>query len=250
MIDAGNGHEPLVKPEIYDRQELPSVIRDGHVTRRRFLIGAGAAGGIAASALAMPGALGQQGTPPAGSAASPAAGSMEGMQAGPPTNEGFVYFVPYQAAIIRAAAARLIPTDDLGPGATEAGVVYFIDREMAKTHESYRGPFYLQGPFQSGAPTQGDQSGMLFPDRFRLGIEGMDVYAKQKFGNGFASLTGDQQDAILHDMEQGIPKTFDGKTSRSASARKRFSTCCSPTRSPAFSPTPCMAATGTWSAGN
>jgi gluconate 2-dehydrogenase gamma chain len=210
MTDATNGHEPLVRPDVYDRQELPSVVRDGRVTRRRFLIGAGAAGGVAASALAMPGALGQQqATPPA----SPAAGGeMAGMEAGPPTNEGFVFFVPYQAAIVKAAAARLIPTDDLGPGATEAGVVYFIDREMAKTHESYRGPFYQHGPFLPGEATQGDQSAMLFPDRFRLGIEGMDIYAKQKFGNGFASLSGEQQDEILHDMEQGIPKTFDGSS--------------------------------------
>ncbi|HEX5498571.1 MAG TPA: gluconate 2-dehydrogenase subunit 3 family protein, partial [Thermomicrobiales bacterium] len=205
MTEATNGREPLVQPEILDRQELPSVIRDGHVTRRRFLIGAGAMSGAAASALAMSGALGQQATPPA----SPAAGEMAGMEAGAPTNEGFTYFVPYQAAIIKAAAARLIPTDDLGPGATEAGVVFFIDREMAKTHESFRGPFYLHGPFENGAPTQGDQSSLLFPDRFRLGIEGMDDYAKQKFGNGFASLSPDQQDEILRDMEQGIPKTFD-----------------------------------------
>jgi gluconate 2-dehydrogenase gamma chain len=208
MSDASNGQEPLVKPEFVDRQELPSVVRDGRVTRRRFLIGAGAAGGAAASALAMSGALGQQATPPA----SPAAGEMAGMEAGPPTNEGFTFFVPYHAAIVKAAAARLIPTDDLGPGATEAGVVYFIDRQLAKTHASYRGPFYLQGPFMNGAATQGDQSGLLFPDRFRLGVEGMDVYAKQKFGGGFASLSPEQQDEILSDMQQGIPKTFDGSS--------------------------------------
>ncbi|HEU0114076.1 MAG TPA: gluconate 2-dehydrogenase subunit 3 family protein [Thermomicrobiales bacterium] len=211
MTDAANGHEPFVKPELLDRQELPSVVRDGRVTRRRFLIGAGAASGVAASAMALQGALGQQATPPA----SPAAGEMAGMQAGPPTNEGFVFFVPYQAAIIKAAAARLIPTDDLGPGATEAGVVYFIDRELAKTHESYRGPFYLHGPFMDGAATQGDQSSLLFPDRFRLGIEGMDDYAKEKFGNGFASLSADQQDQILTDMQHGIPKTFDGSSLQS-----------------------------------
>jgi gluconate 2-dehydrogenase gamma chain len=202
MGDEANGREPLVRPEDYERQELPSVMKDGRVTRRRFLIGAGAAGGAAASAMVIPPALAQEATPPAGSHA--------GMMPGTPTNAGYTFFVPYQAAILEAAAARLIPTDDLGPGATEAGVAFFIDRQMAKTHEGFRGPYYWQGPFAEGAPTQGDQSGLLMPDRFRLGIEAMDVYAKQKHGSGFAELSSEQQDEILGDMEQGVPDNFGG----------------------------------------
>ncbi|MCC6313089.1 MAG: gluconate 2-dehydrogenase subunit 3 family protein [Thermomicrobiales bacterium] len=201
MSDEANGREPLVRPEVYDRQELPSVMKDGHITRRRFLIGAGAAGGAAAAgALVMPLTLAQESTP--------AASGHAGMTAGEPTNAGYAFFVPYQAAIVEAAAARLIPTDDLGPGATEAGVGFFIDRQLAKTHEGFRGAYYLQGPFSEGAPTQGDQSGLMMPDRFRLGVEAMDVYAKQKFGSGFASLKPEQQDEILTDMEQGVPDGF------------------------------------------
>lgn len=208
MTDPTNGNEPLVRPEVYEQPTDSDAQRDGRVSRRRFLIGAGAAGGVAASALALPGALGQQATP----AASPLAGEIPEMRPAAPTNTGFTRFVPYQAAIIQAAAARLIPTDELGPGATEAGVVYFIDRQLAKEHESFRGPFYQQGPFVAGEPTQGDQSALLMGDRFRLGIEGMDIYAQQQFGSGFASLTPEQQDQILSEMEQGTPKTFGGSS--------------------------------------
>jgi len=39
------------------------------------------------------------------------------------------YFSREQAAEVEALASRIIPTDD-APGATEAGVVYFIDRSL------------------------------------------------------------------------------------------------------------------------
>jgi gluconate 2-dehydrogenase gamma chain len=173
--------------------------------------GAGAAGGLAVGALALAGARAQEAT----SSATPAAHEMPGMTAAPPTNEGYMYFVPYQAAIIRTAAARLIPTDDLGPGAEEAGVVFFIDRELASL-KYYRGRAYQQGPFVDGAPTQGDQSGLDMPGRFRLGIEGMDIYAQQLYGQGYAGLSAEQQDRILSDMQHGIPDTFDGASIQSA----------------------------------
>ncbi|MCA9878208.1 MAG: gluconate 2-dehydrogenase subunit 3 family protein, partial [Thermomicrobiales bacterium] len=64
-----------------------------------------------------------------------------------------------------------------------------------------------------GTATQGDQSSLDVADRFRLGIEGVDVYAQQLFGNGFASLSPEQQDRILSDLEHGLPATF-GSASR------------------------------------
>lgn len=42
-----------------------------------------------------------------------------------------VYFTALEWAFMRAAAAQLIPADDLGPGAVEAGVPEFIDKQMA-----------------------------------------------------------------------------------------------------------------------
>jgi gluconate 2-dehydrogenase gamma chain len=202
---------PLIQPEAIAQRD-PKMLARPRVSRRGVLLGgASAAGSLAAGALARPGALAQDATP----MASPAPHDMAGMAAAAPTNEGFTYFVPYQAKIIRAAAARLIPTDDLGPGAEEAGVVYFIDRELAST-KAYRGPAYQQGPFLDGAMTQGDQSALSMADRFRLGLEGMETYAQRLYGAGFASLTAEQQDRILSDMEQGKPDTFDRTALRSS----------------------------------
>lgn len=125
---------------------------------------------------------------------------------------GFTYFTPFQAAIVAAATSRLIPSDDNSPGAAEAGVVYFIDRQLTDEGQfrSFRGPRYAIGPFIEGEPTQGDQSAFAMQDRWRLGVEGMESYAQQLYGAGFAELEPDQQDRILRDMEAGIPDTFDG----------------------------------------
>lgn len=189
------------------------------LTRRRF-VAATAVTGVAATAVTLPMAVAQNTNPSAtpaeqpGQAITQAAGTGSqsqhagmNMTPGVDTNSGFTYFVPYQAAIIQAAAARLIPTDDLGPGATEAGVVYFIDRQLS-TQKGYRGYRYSSGPFVEGKPSQGDQLGLSMRDRFRLGIFGIDNYAKQLYGNGFAALKPDQQDRILGDLQQGIPQNF------------------------------------------
>lgn len=42
------------------------------------------------------------------------------------------------AAEIEALAAQIIPTDETGPGAKEAGVIYFIDRALLIANEEQR----------------------------------------------------------------------------------------------------------------
>src|SRR5450830_1237076 len=41
------------------------------------------------------------------------------------------YFTPTEFTFIEAAVSRLIPADELGPGAKEAGVTFFIDQQIA-----------------------------------------------------------------------------------------------------------------------
>jgi len=181
-------------------------VRDGGqpergLSRRRFL-GAGAAAGASLAAVMGPYAV-ANGQPVAASGA-----TLAQTDTGT-TPQGFEFFNTFQADIINAAAGRIIPADDNGPGAIEAGVVYFIDRQLSSL-EGFGGQRYTLGPFVQGGPTQGDQSAMSMQDRYRLGIEGMDAYARQQFGKGFASLTTDQQDQVLTDMEAGKPDTFDG----------------------------------------
>jgi gluconate 2-dehydrogenase gamma chain len=124
---------------------------------------------------------------------------------------GFTYFTPFQAAIVTSACARIIPTDENGPGATEAGVVYFIDRQLSSDY-GLSGRRYEHGPYATGTPTQGDQSGLHMRDRYRLGVLGMEAYARQIYQQGFATLPGAQQDTVLSDMEKGIPQNFDGSS--------------------------------------
>ena len=41
------------------------------------------------------------------------------------------FFTKSEALIVAAAASRIFPSDDSGPGANEAGVVIYIDRQLA-----------------------------------------------------------------------------------------------------------------------
>jgi gluconate 2-dehydrogenase gamma chain len=180
----------------------------------------GAATGVAATALSI-GAAGtirsQEATPATDATPDGMAGhDMEEMEPGPPTNQGFTYFVPFQAAIVQAAAARLIPTDDNGPGATEAGVVYFIDRQLAKQTMGFRGREYQLGPFATGEPTQGDQSALSVGERFRIGIFGLQSYAQETFDKGFVDCTAEEQDQLLTDLSEGRPEDFGGTSLQAA----------------------------------
>ena len=96
----------------------------------------------------------------------------------------------------------LIPTDDLGTGAKDAGVTTFIDRT---------GPFggpdwlYMQGPFSSTPlPTQGLQSPLLPRQQYRLGLAALETYCKTTFsGRSFIQLNVDEQEKLLTGMENG-----------------------------------------------
>src|SRR4051812_624402 len=57
----------------------------------------------------------------------------EGNADAPPGVSGteFRFFAPAERAFIEAAVSRLIPNDEVGPGAVEAGVPFFLDRQLA-----------------------------------------------------------------------------------------------------------------------
>lgn len=74
------------------------------------------------------------------------------------------YLEPETARTLAALAAEIIPSDD-GPGATEAGAVYFIDRALA-TFESDKRELY-----KSGLKEVGSAISMLFPGSAR--VEGL-----------------------------------------------------------------------------
>ena len=125
---------------------------------------------------------------------------------------GYLFFSAGEAAFVEAAVSRLVPKDELGPGALECGVAVFIDRQLAGPY-GQGDHFYLKGPFPNGEPSQGWQ--MPKPaDVYRSAIAEIDRYAVDAHGGGFAQLTPDKQDEILKALESGKAKLRGGVESK------------------------------------
>ncbi len=141
-----------------------------------------------------------------------------------------LFFTAKEARFIDAATERLLPHDELGPGANDVGVTMFIDHQLAGAYG--RGArWYMQGPWAKGGPTQGFQSRMAPADLYRAAIKAIDDHvagggANRQAqagepapndpppGKTFADLPPDQQDDLLKDMEAGNLKLsgVDAKT--------------------------------------
>jgi len=141
----------------------------------------------------------------------------EGHADAPPAVSGtdFRFFTPAERAFIDAAVSRLIPNDEVGPGAVEARVPFFLDRQLA-------GPFgrgdhyYLQGPWKKGVPEQGYQSRFSPAQLYRAAIKAIDQYsAKQLGGKKFADLSEADRDKLLKDLEKGSVELEDGVDGKS-----------------------------------
>ena len=105
------------------------------------------------------------------------------------------FFTESEAAIVAAAASRIFPGDDAGPGAHEAGVVIFIDRQLA-------GPWgrdarrYTHEPFEDGlAPEFGYQGKAAPRDVYHQGLKEL---------AGFDALSPAQQDEKLKQIENSV----------------------------------------------
>jgi gluconate 2-dehydrogenase gamma chain len=88
-----------------------------------------------------------------------------------------------EADTLEAMVARLIPSDENGPGATEARAAHYIDRA-------------LTGPLRAAR------------EAYAAGLAAIDAYAQSKKGAGFARLAAADQDAILTDMEKNVATGF------------------------------------------
>jgi gluconate 2-dehydrogenase gamma chain len=79
---------------------------------------------------------------------------------------------PEQRKTVEMLVDRIIPADEVGPGALELGAANYIDVQMA---------------------------GYLAPQKaaFLAGVEAVDTYAKETHGARFAELTPEQRDGVL-----------------------------------------------------
>jgi gluconate 2-dehydrogenase gamma chain len=116
---------------------------------------------------------------------------------------GWTWFTDAEAAFITAATARLIPADDLGPGAVEAGVPAFLDRQLAGPYG--RGErWYMQGPWSPGLPTQGYQTRLTPAGMYRAAIKAIDAaVVRESRAGSFAKLAAADQDTFLQRLDEG-----------------------------------------------
>jgi len=114
---------------------------------------------------------------------------------------GYVFLAPAEAAFIESAVARLIPSDATGPGAIEAGVARFIDRQLAGPYGA-GDHFFLQPPFPKGESTQGWQMGSP-AEVYRAAIPAIDQWSSATYGRAFAALDPATQDQALKALEGG-----------------------------------------------
>jgi gluconate 2-dehydrogenase gamma chain len=101
------------------------------------------------------------------------------------------FFTAAEAATVSAACERIFPSDESGPGATEAGVVVYIDRQLAGPYgrDKHR---YTKAPWVESTPEHGYQGKATPREIYREGI--------QSLGN-FVELTAAQQDERLQAIE-------------------------------------------------
>jgi gluconate 2-dehydrogenase gamma chain len=100
-----------------------------------------------------------------------------------PARSGFQVLNATEAGTLEAIVARLIPSDESGPGAKEARAADYIDRSLA-------------GYFASSRKAYAD------------GLAAVDAYAQSSKGSPFAKLSPADQDALLTAMQKNEAKGF------------------------------------------
>jgi gluconate 2-dehydrogenase gamma chain len=105
------------------------------------------------------------------------------------------FFTAAEAQVVQAACERILPADESGPGATDAGVVIYIDRQLA-------GPYgrdeirYAKGPWFESLPEHGYQGKESPQELYRQGIP--------RLGGNFTELPPAEQDARLQQIEDTV----------------------------------------------
>ena len=149
------------------------------ISRRDLLRTAGAAG----AAALIPDAVGAV-TEESPATSSPAAAGQEQaggrlpsdtapLLAGPLTN-----LTARETEILSAMVDRLIPTDELGPGALDAGVLQYIDRALSEA--------------------ESDSA-----EAYRAGLAALETYSRYTRGGPFIDLSTIDQDSVLIDLQIG-----------------------------------------------
>ena len=146
--------------------------------RRAFLVGAAVGASAAAGAALIPDALAQT------QQAQPAAATPPAHAHPPASGGGYGAWLNVdESAALTAFTERLMPGAPGMPGATEAGVLNYIDLALAGAYADQR-------------------------DFYRRGLAQLDAYCRKAHNEAFAKLPAAKQDEVITALEQGKAEGF------------------------------------------
>jgi hypothetical protein len=104
-----------------------------------------------------------------------------------PRREPLENLTAAEADMLEAIVARLIPSDEHGPGAIDARAAHYIDRALGGALASSR-------------------------EAYTAGLAALDRYARSSRGGAFTQLSRTDQDSVLIDVETGAATGFTGSS--------------------------------------
>ncbi len=153
---------------------------------------------------------------------------------------GFLTLNSEEQPIVEALAETIFPTDSNGPGAKEAGAIYFIDNMLAGSYGQASGKWwFMQGPFIQPQPagTQLTVMGAVYPSTtktaitysngtikprlqagtayqypfnprefWRRGLSFLQNYCTSAKGGKFETLSSDTRTTVLQELFDNDPK--------------------------------------------
>src|SRR5215469_15577895 len=169
------------------------MARNVGITRRSFMTSVG-------TATVVPVMLGSQAsaTPPHHSHPDEALARREGASNDVPL---YLFFNAEEVEFIEAACERLIPADEIGPGALDAWVPNYLDKQLGGAWGAGE-RLYRSGPWQAGTPMQGYQLPFTPAELFHTALRAIN-HDFEKRGSKFSDLSPEAQDAYLKTLEAG-----------------------------------------------
>ncbi len=129
---------------------------------------------------------------------------------------------------VEAIVETIIPSDSNGPGAKEAGVIFFIDRQLAGDYGNnarmyMKEPFVLSGQagpltvngveYSQGTPKEPYtgptyQYSLSLREFWRVGLLALEAYSNSAYGGNFENLNETQKTQVLTDLYNNKPTSF------------------------------------------
>ncbi|QUG40163.1 gluconate 2-dehydrogenase subunit 3 family protein [Psychrobacillus sp. INOP01] len=119
-------------------------------------------------------------------------------------NQALMYFDKAQFDTIDAAAEQIFPKSEVGPGAKELLVTYYIDHQLAGSW-GLNSKEYMSAPFYPAEASSlfGHQTHLNRQQIFNLGIEALNSEAAKQYKAKFSEITEEEQVSILQAFEEG-----------------------------------------------